>query len=69
MSNVTLRINGKNISKDIIKVDLFGHFDILDTDWSNFMHNTLAKGTEDRNSINEYKDFIIHLINLSNLTS
>lgn len=46
-----------------VEIANYGHCDILDTAFSNFMHNTVAKGTEDRNSINEYKDFIIHLIN------
>ena len=46
-----------------IEISDYGHCDILDTAFSNFMHNTVAKGGEDRNSINEYKNFIIHLIN------
>ena len=48
LSDLTIE---KNISKDIIKVDLFGHFDILDFDWSNLMHNTFSKGFNDRDSI------------------
>ena len=51
-----IKLKDIDISKDInvIKndVDLYGHFDILDTKWSNFFHNTFSKGTEDRNPKN-----------------
>ena len=41
----------KNITKDIIKANYFGHFDIMDEGWSNFMHSTLSVGLNDRDSV------------------
>ena len=41
----------KNITKDIIKANYFGHFDIMDEGWSNFMHSTLSVGLDDRDSV------------------
>lgn len=41
----------ESINKTIIKVDLFGHFDILDNMWSNIIHTSFSKGFNDRNSI------------------
>ena len=48
LSNLNI---SESINKDIIKVDLFGHFDILDTTWSNIIHTSLSRGFDDRNSI------------------
>ena len=41
----------KNITKDIIKANYFGHFDIMDEGWSNFMHSTLSVGLDDRDPV------------------
>ena len=50
----------ENISKNIIKVDSFGHFDILDNSWSTIIHNTLSKGSNDRSDdkIKQYHSWI-----------
>ena len=40
----------------------YGHCDILDTAFSNFMHNTIAEGNENRETLDDYKNFIIYLI-------
>lgn len=41
----------KNVTQEIVIADDFGHFDILDDRWSNMIHNTLSKGTPDRDPI------------------
>ena len=49
-----------NITK--ISVKDYGHCDILDTAFSNFMHNTIAEGNENRETLDNYKNFIVYLI-------
>lgn len=49
-----------NITK--ISIKDYGHCDILDTAFSNFMHNTIAEGNENRETLDDYKNFIIYLI-------
>ena len=48
MSDLSL---SKNISKNIIKANYFGHFDIMDKGWSNFIHSTLSAGIDDRDPV------------------
>ena len=40
-----------------IEASAFGHSDVLDKTWADIMHNTISKGSEDRdeNVLNEYK--------------
>lgn len=52
----------KNIDLTQIEVKEFGHCDILDTAFSNIMHNTFAEGVDDRSKINDYKNFLFSLI-------
>ena len=40
----------------------YGHCDILDEPFSNFMHNTVAEGCDDRTSITIYQDFIVDIV-------
>ena len=47
-----------------IKIKQYGHCDILDTAFSNIMHNSFAEGNEDRNSLNEYRLLLNELITL-----
>jgi hypothetical protein len=47
-----------------IKIKEYGHCDILDTAFSNIMHNSFAEGNDDRNSLNEYKLLLNELITL-----
>tara|TARA_E500000178_G_scaffold356475_1_gene434666 strand:+ start:4050 stop:4742 length:693 start_codon:yes stop_codon:yes gene_type:complete len=54
------KFNQNNITK--ISILNYGHCDILDTAFSNFMHNTIAEGNENRDSLDEYKEFIVYLI-------
>lgn len=53
-------IVNENVSKNIIKVDSFGHFDILDNSWSSIIHNTVSKGCNDRSDdrIKQYHSWI-----------
>lgn len=51
-----------NINVTNIEVKNFGHCDILDTAFSNIMHNSVAEGNNERDSLNKYKDLIIELI-------
>jgi hypothetical protein len=48
----------------ITKVSItdYGHCDILDEPFANFMHNTVAEGSDDRSIIDKYKYFLIDLI-------
>lgn len=48
---------------EIITMEGYGHCDILDPLWSNVMHNSIAEGTEDRDSIDKYKDTLVEEIN------
>ena len=50
----------KNISK--MEVLDYGHCDILDTAFSNVMHKSFAEGTENRESLDDYKYFLLSLI-------
>lgn len=59
--NPSLLNNVKNYTK--IEIANYGHCDILDTAFSNIMHNTVAKGNLNRDSIDEYKNFIVYIIN------
>lgn len=47
-----------------IEIKQYGHCDILDTAFSNIMHNSFAEGNDDRNSLNEYRLLINELITL-----
>ena len=54
----------ENVEKNIIKVDSFGHFDILDNSWSTAIHNTLSRGSDDRDDdkIKLYHNWIANKI-------
>jgi len=47
-----------------IEIKQYGHCDILDTAFSNIMHNSFAEGNDDRNSLNEYRLLLNELITL-----
>ena len=47
-----------------IEIKQYGHCDILDTAFSNIMHNSFAEGNDDRNSLNEYRLLLNELIKL-----
>lgn len=55
-----------NKFKNITKIDVldYGHCDILDTAFSNIMHRSFAEGNEDRESLDNYKNFLISLIDI-----
>ena len=42
---------------ETIEATEFGHSDILDKPWSDFMHNTISRGSVDRDDevLNQYK--------------
>lgn len=48
---------------EVITMEGYGHCDILDPLWSNVMHNSVAEGADDRDSIDKYKDIIVEEIN------
>lgn len=47
----------KKGEQQTIEASAFGHSDVLDKTWADIMHNTISKGSEDRdeNVLNEYK--------------
>ena len=45
-----------------INIKNYGHCDILDTAFSNIMHNSFAEGNDDRNSLSEYRLLLNELI-------
>ena len=55
----------ENISVINKNIDLYGHFDIMDENWSNFFHNSLSKGSNDRDSerLNLLNNWLITTIN------
>ena len=59
-------MNTKKICSDSnitnIEIKNYGHCDILDTAFSNLMHNSFAEGNEDRESLNKYKLLLNELI-------
>lgn len=61
-------IDTKNICTNsnitTIEIKEYGHCDILDTAFSNIMHNSFAEGNNNRDSLNEYKLLINELITL-----
>lgn len=48
----------KSNNKTIITIPDYGHFDILDTQWSDMIHGAISKGTNDRDSLTTYHDEI-----------
>tara|TARA_Y100000389_G_scaffold69801_1_gene66497 strand:+ start:12254 stop:13291 length:1038 start_codon:yes stop_codon:yes gene_type:complete len=54
----------ENKTKYVLNVNGFGHADILDKLWSNTMHATLCKGSEDRNpqTLYNYQEFLSFVI-------
>ena len=52
-------------NKQITLIQNYGHFDILDTTWSNMIHNTFSRGAVSRDSSNleKYHDILIENIN------
>jgi hypothetical protein len=46
---------GDDVDKQVLKSEIFGHFDILDNTWADIIHNTISKGSEDRNPLKLYK--------------
>lgn len=54
----------KLTSKTVITIKDFGHCDILDRPYSDYMHETFAKGTSDRKKTNVYKKKVVELIEL-----
>ena len=64
-----LKLNDIKVDKNINvinkDVNLYGHFDIMDENWSNFFHNSLSKGNPDRNteSLDVLKNWLITTIN------
>lgn len=47
-----------------INIKQYGHCDILDTAFSNIMHNSFAEGNDDRDSLNNYRLLLNELITL-----
>lgn len=54
----------KLTSKTIITIKDFGHCDILDQPYSDYMHDTFARGNPDRKKANLYKKKVVELIEL-----
>ena len=54
----------KLTSKTVITLKDFGHCDILDQPYSDYMHETFAKGISDRKKANVYRKKVVELIEL-----
>jgi hypothetical protein len=50
MSSDSIKIKNPEIT--ILHAEDYGHTDILDKPWSEYMHNSLSKGTENRSNRN-----------------
>ena len=55
-----------NIKLKISKAKDYGHSDILDSMYSDFMHSTVSKGNEDRSEEEMYKYYIWILEQINN---
>lgn len=51
-------------NKTVITFKNFGHCDILDQPYSNYMHDTFAKGSPDRSLVPLYKKKVVEIIEL-----
>jgi pimeloyl-ACP methyl ester carboxylesterase len=53
-------ITKDNVNINFIEADNFGHSDILNPFWGDIMHNTISKGSDDRNEevIDKYHDWL-----------
>ena len=50
---------------NLIEAEKFGHSDILNPMWSDIMHNTISKGSDDRDEtiLDEYHEWLAETIN------
>ena len=49
----------KNKNKNYIMISDFGHFDILDLKWSNIIHNSISRGSNNREDVDKYHKEIV----------
>ena len=49
----------KNKKKTYITIPEFGHFDILDLKWSNMIHNSISRGSNNREDVDKYHKEIV----------
>lgn len=52
----------KNKNSKYIELEDYGHFDLLDSQWSNYIHKSISRGTSDRENLDEYHQKISDLI-------
>ena len=52
----------KNKNKTYITIPEFGHFDILDIKWSNMIHNSISRGSNNREDVDKYREEIVKYI-------
>lgn len=52
----------KNKKKTYITIPEFGHFDILDLKWSNMIHNSISRGSNNREEVDKYHEEIVKYI-------
>ena len=64
INKYSLNLN-KLKNKEIILIQGYGHFDILDSTWSNMIHNTFSRGSPSRDNSNleNYHNILIEHIN------
>jgi hypothetical protein len=48
----------KNKNKKYIEIENFGHFDLLDSKWSDMIHNSLCKGCSNRDDVYKYYEYV-----------
>lgn len=60
----TDKITKDNVNVNLIEAENFGHSDILNPMWSDIMHKTISKGSDDRDEtiLDEYHDWLANTI-------
>ena len=51
----------KSKNKKYVELD-YGHFDLLDSQWSDYIHKSISKGVQDRDKLEEYHQKISDII-------
>ena len=55
--------NIKHKNKKFVSIPEYGHFDILDQKWADAIHNSISKGSKNRDDVCKYHQEIAHIVN------
>ena len=55
-------LGNKNTDKKIIEISKYGHGDVLNKGWADLLHNTIAKGKDERDDIYKYHKWISYVV-------